>query len=203
MPACRFPHCGHRHRLGRPGLGRHSRSRPRRRHIDAGRLKRNHRSRQAGQPELGASHSTERPTSPSPSCREPPARPIARTSSSRNTRVGPSFSQQQGEPGAHQRPDPDAGRPAALQDEDPRHARDLHQPKPPHHMGNVAVAFDEFSSRTTGRSSRASMTAGRRTFDALVARIDVAPIPLPAAGWLLLGGLAASASPQRRRSARA
>jgi hypothetical protein len=63
--------------------------------------------------------------------------------------------------------------------------------------GNVAVVFDEFSKNN--RSVIARFNDGSGTFDALVARIDVAAIPLPAAGWLLLGGLGATAAAARRR----
>ena len=42
--------------------------------------------------------------------------------------------------------------------------------------------------------------SGRHTdFDDLVFRIDVAPVPVPAAGFLLLGGLGALVAASRRR----
>ena len=53
-------------------------------------------------------------------------------------------------------------------------------------------------------SSRASTTAlaASARIDDLVARIDIASIPLPAGGLLLLGGLGGLGLAARRRSAR-
>jgi hypothetical protein len=64
--------------------------------------------------------------------------------------------------------------------------------------GNVAVAFSEIFNG--GKSVYASFDSdGSGVFDDIVARIDIASIPLPAAGWLLLGGLGATVAAARRR----
>ena len=67
--------------------------------------------------------------------------------------------------------------------------------------GDIAVAFSKIFNG--GKSVVIGFDNGLggpdRTFDDLVARIDIAAIPLPAAGWLLLGGLGVAAAAVRRR----
>lgn len=58
-------------------------------------------------------------------------------------------------------------------------------------VGNAAIAFSEVFNG--GRSVYAyfddSGARDDRDYDDMVVRIDIAPIPLPAAGWMLLAGL--------------
>lgn len=70
-------------------------------------------------------------------------------------------------------------------------------------VGSAAIGFSQLynNGKTVYAFFDDSGAAGDRDFDDMVVRIDVAPVPVPAAGFLLVAGLGGLAALKRRKKA--